>query len=100
MPIKLVSEEPVLANTLKAIHDRTRAMRIQVLGKTRAGQVLGKNVDETFDWALGWMADVGSTMRSRSYMVGTLASLGSGAVVNRLLKMFPGASKALYGEER
>jgi len=56
MPIRFISEKPVLAEILEAVN----------LG------FLPKDVRE---WAIGWIRDVGATVRSREMMVGFTASI-------------------------
>lgn len=97
MPLEFVSREPLLANQLKAGHEKRKAMRAQMLGQARVGQ-LGRNVDALYEWGLDWMADVGRQMRSRESMVGALSSLGYSGVLGRVGKIFPGLQRALYGE--
>lgn len=100
MTIKILSEEPVLARKLRSLHEKSKATRTAVLGKTGVQVKVGTNLDNLTETALDWMEDVGKTMRSREYMVGTLCGVTQSVLVNTILKWFPSLQKTvLFREE-
>jgi len=42
-----------------------------------------------YDWAVGWVEDVGRTMRSREYMVGAVASTAYTGLIVGVFRLAP-----------
>jgi len=72
--IRFISEEPKLAQALRRLQ---KEVKIQVLPP------------EWLDWGIDWVEDVGTVMRSRSYMAGTVAMYLSYALISVPFTMFP-----------
>jgi len=60
--------------------------RLAKLLRKREPRVLPK---ETWEWAVDWVEDVGSVMRSRGYMVSFIASVAGYALIILISEMFP-----------
>lgn len=69
-PLRFISPEPQLARLLFR----------------REPKIIPR---ELHDWAVQWVADVGSIMRSREYMAYTVSLYGSMGLMSSLLRLIP-----------
>jgi len=69
-PLRFISPEPQLA----------------LLLIKREPKIMPRDLN---DWAIQWVADVGSIMRSRDYMAYTFALYGGMGIMSSLLRLIP-----------
>ncbi|MBA7631562.1 hypothetical protein ES703_39094 [subsurface metagenome] len=69
-PLRFISPKPVLA----------------IILAEREPKIMPRDLN---DWAIQWVADVGSIMRSRDYMAYTVALYGGMGIISSLLRLLP-----------
>ncbi|MCW4048246.1 MAG: hypothetical protein NWE89_00785 [Candidatus Bathyarchaeota archaeon] len=60
--------------------------RLAIILAEREPRVISKEIN---DWAIQWVADVGSIMRSREFLAYTAALYGSMGLMSGLLRLIP-----------
>lgn len=79
--LRLIKDEPRIALTLRGIRDALPR------AKGRQGALS--------EWALQWLEDLGTVIRSREMMVISVASIGQFLGISRLIAVLPAIRKAV-----